>query len=199
MSVSAQFGTSLNQDAGGTTVQTVGALDIHGSRPKDGQTNLNGMDVSNGFSAGGGQMFGTVSDGAMEEMSIEVAGHDGEAALGGVAVNLIPREGANQLSGAFFASGSGPGLQGENSVPGAPNFAELDRAWLYNPAVGGPIIKDRLWFYGQYTHLVGDVFTPNVFAAVDPEALVYVPDPTRPVVSINGSKDTTLNFTIQAT
>ena len=37
MNASSAFGTSLNQDAGGTTVQTVAALDIHGSRPKDGQ------------------------------------------------------------------------------------------------------------------------------------------------------------------
>ncbi len=199
MNQSSSFGTALNQDAGGTTVQTVGALDIHGSRPKDGQTNINGMDVSNAFSGGGGQMFGTVSDGAMEELSIEFAGHDGEAGLGGVAVNLIPREGANQFSGAFFVSGTGPGLQGKNEVPGAPNFAEVDRAWLYNPAAGGPIIEDRLWFYAQFTHQVADVFTPNVFAAVDPANPVYVPDPTRPVASENWSKDTTLNFTLQAT
>ena len=199
MNTSAQFGTSLNQDAGGTTVQTVGALDIHGSRPKDGQTNINGMDVSNAFSGGGGQMFGTVSDGAMEELSIEVAGHGAEAGLGGVGVNLVPREGANQFSGAFFASGTGPGLQGTNEVPGAPNFAELERSWLYNPAVGGPIVRDRVWFYAQFTHQVADVFTPNVFAAVDPAAIVYESDPTRPVASINGSKDTTLNLTIQAT
>ena len=199
MNTTSAFGTSLNQDAGGTTAQTVGALAIHGGRPKDGQTNFNGMDVSNAFSGGGGQMFGTVSDGAMEEMSIEVAGHGAEAILGGVAVNLIPREGSNQFSGAFFASGTGPSLQGENSVPGASNFAELDRSWLFNPAFGGPIVEDRLWFYVQHTNQVADVFTPNVFAAVDPAAIVYVPDPTRPVASINGSKDTTLNFTLQAT
>ena len=199
MSSSASFGTSANQDSGGTTAQTMGALDIHGSQPRDGQTNINAMNVSNAFSAGGGQMFGTVSDGAMEELSIEVAGHAAEASLGGVNVNLIPREGANQFSAAFFASGTGPGLQGTNEVPGAPNFAELDRAWLYNPAIGGPIIKDRLWFYAQHTRQVADVFTPNVFAAVDPAAAVYAPDQTRPVASINGSKDTTLNFTLQAT
>lgn len=180
MNSSSAFGTSLNQDAGGTTVQTVAALDIHGSRPKDGQTNINGMDVSNAFSGGGGQMFGTVSDGAMEEMSVEVSGHGAEAALGGVGVNLVPREGANQFSGAFFASGTGPGLQGTNEVPGAPNFPELDRAWLYNPAVGGPIARDRVWFYAQFTHQVADSFTPNVFAAVDPANIRYVPDPTRP-------------------
>ena len=199
MSSSSAFGTSLNQDAGGTTVQTVAALDIHGSRPKDGQTNINGMDVSNAFSGGAGQMFGTVSDGAMEEISVEVSGHGAEAALGGVGVNLVPREGANQFSGAFFASGTGPGLQGTNEVPGASNFAELDRAWLYNPAVGGPIVRDRVWFYAQFTQQVADSFTPNVFAAVDPASIIYQPDPARPVASINGSKDTTLNLTIQAT
>ena len=117
MSSSASFGTSANQDSGGTTAQTMGALDIHGSQPRDGQTNINAMNVSNAFSAGGGQMFGTVSDGAMEELSIEVAGHAAEASLGGVNVNLIPREGANQFSAAFFASGTGPGCRGRTRYP----------------------------------------------------------------------------------
>ena len=201
--VSAQFGTSLNQDAGGITAQTVGALAIHGGRPKDGTTALNGMDVSNAFSGGGGQMFGLVSDGGMEEMSVEVAGHSAEAQLGGVQVNLVPREGANEFSGAFFGAFTGPGLQGDNLdddllARGVGNAPEIDEVWLVNPAFGGPIVRDRLWFFVQNTTQVADTFNPNVFAAVDPTSARYAPDPNQPVASENSTIDTSLNLTWQA-
>ncbi|MCY4599826.1 MAG: carboxypeptidase regulatory-like domain-containing protein [Acidobacteria bacterium] len=203
MEASSQFGTSLNQDSGGITAQTNGALAIHGALPKDGTTALNGMDVSNALSAGAGQMFGLVSDGGMEEMAVETAGHSAEAALGGVQINLVPREGANEFSGAFFGTFTGPGLQGDNidddlrarGVQGGP---EVDEVWLVNPAFGGPIVRDRLWFYVQNTTQVADVFNPNVFAAVDPASARYVPDTTRPVVSENSTIDTSLNLTWQA-
>lgn len=201
--VSSQFGTSLNQDAGGITAQTMGALAIHGGRARDGTTALNGMDVSNAFSGGAGQMFGLVSDGGMEEMSVEVAGHSAEAQLGGVQVNLVPREGSNAFGGAFFGTFTGPGLQGDNLdddllARGVGNAPEIDETWMINPAFGGPIVSDRLWFFVQNTTQVADVFNPNVFAAVNPAAPRYVTDPNQPVASENSTIDTSLNFTWQA-
>ena len=203
VAVSSQFGTSLNQDAGGITAQTMGALAVHGGRARDGTTALNGMDVSNAFSGGQGQMFGLVSDGGMEEMSVEVAGHSAEAQLGGVQVNLVPREGANEFSGAFFGTLTGPGLQGDNldddlMARGVGNAPEIDETWLINPAFGGPIVRDRLWFFVQNTTQVADVFNPNVFAAVDPASPRYVQDPNQPIASENSTIDTSLNLTWQA-
>lgn len=203
MNTSQQFGTSLNQDAGGTTAQTMGALAIHGGLPGDGVTALNGMDVTVPSSGGTGQMFGLVSDGAMEEMSVEISGHSAEAELGGVRVNLIPREGANQFSGAFFGTYTNPSMQGSNldddlRSRGVENQSELDRAWLVNPSLGGPIVEDRLWFFAQHTAQVADSFTPNVFADLTPAAQQYVADTSRPIAGENSTYDTSLNFTLQA-
>jgi len=204
METSNAFGTTLNQDSGGITAQTAAGLSIHGGQGRDGATALNGMDVSNAFSGGAGQMFGLVSDGGMEEMSIEVAGHAADAELGGVTVNLIPREGANQFSGAFFGTFTGSGLQGDNLDDdligrGISNFPEVDEVWLVNPAFGGPIVEDRLWFFAQHTEQRGNVINAGVFSAVNPEAPFFVGDPTRPVVSVNETRDTSFNFTLQAT
>lgn len=203
MIASNSFGTTLNQDAGGITAQTTAALSIHGGRGRDGMTALNGMDVSNAFSGGAGQMFGLVSDGAVEEMSIELSGHSPEAPYGGVTVNLIPREGANRFSGAFFGTFTGSGLQGENLSTdlmdrGVSNFPQVDEVWLVNPSVGGPIVQDRLWFFAQHTSQRGNVVNPGVFAAVNASAAGYAPDLTQPVVSVNENAETSFNFTWQA-
>jgi hypothetical protein len=203
MTTSNSFGTTLNQDAGGITAQTTAALSIHGGRGRDGMTALNGMDVSNAFSAGAGQMFGLVSDGAVEEMSIEVAGHDAEAQYGGVTVNLIPREGANQFSGGFFGTFTGAGLQGDNlssdlAARGVTNFPQVDEVWLINPSVGGPLVEDRLWFFAQHTSQRGNVQNPGVFAATNAAAPFYTPDTSSPVVSVNENTETSFNFTWQA-
>ena len=145
MEASSQFGTSLNQDSGGITAQTNGALAIHGALPRDGTTALNGMDVSNALSAGAGQMFGLVSDGGMEEMAVETAGHSAEAALGGVRINLVPREGANESEPHLAGQRQGQDqgllqLRGlaEAERPGGSAFQSLDRAgrvgqWALHP------------------------------------------------------------------
>ena len=203
MVTSNSFGTTLNQDAGGITAQTTAALSIHGGRGRDGMTALNGMDVSNAFSGGAGQMFGLVSDGAIEEMSVEVSGHNAEASYGGVTVNLIPREGANQFSGAFFGTFTGAGLQADNLSDalrdrGVSNFPEVDEVWMLNPSFGGPIVENRLWFFGQHTAQRGNVVNPGVFAAVNAAAPGYLADTTQPVVSVNENAETSFNFTLQA-
>src|SRR6185295_8772208 len=71
---------------------------------------------------------------------------------GGVRMNLIPREGGNVLGGMMYLGYAHPSWQGDNlseelKARGltAPNT--LKRYQDVNPAVGGPIVRDKIWYY----------------------------------------------------
>ena len=203
MDGSAPFGTNLNQDSGGQVAQSYQAVAIHGGDFNDQVTAINGMDVSDASSRG--RNYGLISDGDYQEMAIEYSAHSAEVETGGVRVNMIPREGANQFSGAFFGTWSTPGLQADNvdqdlrdrGVSGGGQV--MDEAWLINPSVGGPIVRDRLWFFAGHTTQVANFFAPNTFLSQDPRALVYVPDLTSPAIDETTTHDQSLNLTWQAT
>jgi hypothetical protein len=91
--------------------------------------------------------------------------------VGGVAINMIPREGGNQFHGDAFASGSAPSFEGSNgsaslSAKGltAPNY--IQSAYDFNGDVGGPIVQNHLWFFGSYrrwslNEYYGQTFYPD--------------------------------------
>jgi hypothetical protein len=71
--------------------------------------------------------------------------------------NFIPKEGSNTYRGSFSARYAGEGWQSNNLDDGLRSRGlttgnRINRIWDVNPALGGPIIKDRLWVYGSYRH-----------------------------------------------
>ena len=70
-------------------------------------------------------------------------------------VNYIPKDGGNRVAGTFvFGFGNGS-MQSDNFSEelratglGTPNA--LKRSYDYNPGIGGPILRDRLWFHVAY-------------------------------------------------
>ena len=149
MEGSKPFGTTLNQDAGGLVTQGWQMLSIHGSTQEDMETAVNGMSVSESQTRG--LQYSVIADGDYEEMAVEYSAHSAEISTGGVRVNMIPREGSNAFSGAFFTTFTTPGLQAGNldddlRSRGLRSGNELDQVWQFNPSVGGPIVPDRLCF-----------------------------------------------------
>ena len=73
---------------------------------------------------------------------------------GSANVNIIPRTGGNTFSGSAFFSTAGEWSQGSNLDDELRSFgitepAALIKAWDINGAFGGPIKRDRLWFFGN--------------------------------------------------
>jgi hypothetical protein len=82
-----------------------------------------------------------------------LAGGLGEANTGGPQMNIIGKQGGNRFAGSFFINGTGSALQGTNLTPalqaqGLTTPQSLAKAWDINPAYGGPIVRDKLWFFG---------------------------------------------------
>jgi hypothetical protein len=68
----------------------------------------------------------------------------------------------------------------------------------FNPGLGGPIKKDKLWFYYAYRYQVLDLSIVNSYYDSDPRQYVYKPDPTRPGRDDGHIPNSSLRLTLQA-
>jgi hypothetical protein len=156
----------------GRTIQGLGQLvigialnipDVGGSRAMQ-QTYMSthGMDATNNTVLVDGLMVnGLQSDGAVQsyfndamnqEVSYQTSGIGADTSAGGVRLNMIPKEGGNRFSGSFFSSWRDGKWQSDNFTQdlkdrGLPNASKIQRIYDLNFAEGGPIKKDRLWFF----------------------------------------------------
>ena len=62
---------------------------------------------------------------------------------------------------------------------------QLRKVWDFNRGVGGPIVRDRLWFYSTARDEGSERAVPGMFAnknAGDPTKWTYDADTSRPAV-----------------
>ena len=194
-------GSPVNQDVGGSSGQSFMTLAIHGGRQTDQRIDLDGMSTSAWTRPDSSAIVFT--DGNIEEYNISVAANSADSETGGVRINLIPREGGNSFRGGFFGNWASPRLQAQNNsddlrARGLRDANKLAEMWNVNPTFGGPIKRDKLWFFGTYTYSVTDQLVGGTYAAVDPAAWDYVPDLTQQAVDDQYSKDYSTRITWQA-
>jgi len=120
---------------------------IHGGRNNEGRMTVDGLNVGN--PPGGNQPPGySVDVGNSEEISFTTSGGLGESETAGVVMNIVPKTGGNQIHGSFLYSGTGKKLQSDNSAgTGLTTPTPLSKVYDLNAAFGGPIKKDRLWYF----------------------------------------------------
>jgi hypothetical protein len=101
-------------------------------------------------------------------------------------MSVVPKQGGNTLSGSFFISALNDKMQSNNfdegqlSVLGAPAKSLLLRD--YQVSIGGPIIRDRMWFFFNHRGVDYADAQPGIFAnknAGDPAKWTYEPDFSR--------------------
>ena len=186
---------AISQDVGGTRDQVSSQLVVHGSRGTDQRLTQNG--VSLGITANGANTLIVATNlSAYQELTIDTGAVSAELPTGGVRVNYIPKDGGNTVSGTMvFGFGNGA-MQSNNFTDklrtaglGTPNA--LKRSYDYNPGIGGPIIRDRLWFHAAYKNQSSESYAAGIFAnrnANNPNSWTYEPDPTsRPFNVVDGS------------
>ena len=186
---------AISQDVGGTQDQVSSQLIVHGSRGTDQRLTQNG--VSLGITANGANTLIVATNlSAYQEVTIDTGAVSAELPTGGVRVNYIPKDGGNRVAGTFvFGFGNGS-MQSDNFSEelraaglGTPNA--LKRSYDYNPGIGGPILRDRLWFHVAYKKQSTEAYPAGMFAnlnANDPNAWTYVPvESSRPFNAVDGS------------
>jgi len=146
-----------------------------------------------------------------QEVVVETGGISAERDSGGAQVNIVQRDGGNTFSGALEFFASGPSLESSNigdtlQARGASASGALRRFYDTGGALGGPIVRNRLWFFGAARTGVTQQFQAgNAYnrlqnqAGLAPGVLLYEPDPSRPSFTDEYARDFTLRLTLQAT
>jgi hypothetical protein len=155
-----------------------------GGRGNEGTIQIDGMNVGSAFNGGGVAGFG-YPIGEASEIQVTIAGGLGETDRGGPAFNLVPKTGGNKFSGTGFLSTASKWSQGDNLNDTLRsyglNIPTLRKNWDTNVALGGPIVRDRLWFfnnlrsYGNHQDVAGLFGNKN---AGDATKWTYVRDDT---------------------
>jgi Carboxypeptidase regulatory-like domain len=191
-------------DIGGASGPIFSVFQIHGGRRNEGQVLVDGLSM--GFQ-GMGVSFYVPEVGTAQEVTFSLSGGLGEAPTGGPQMNIVPRAGGNVFSGSLFVTGANGAMQGDNITQeirdaGLTGRNELKKLWEVNPALGGPIRRDRLWFYGTFRHQGNRQLVAGMFEnrnAGDPTKWTYDPDPSRQAIDDGTWKNGSLRLTWQAT
>jgi len=144
-------GVSLSlPDVGGSRAAMQTYMSVHGQDATNVTVMVDGMMV-NGLEANGA-VQSYFNDAASSEMSYQTSGISAETSSGGVRLNMIPREGGNKFSGSAGYTNRPGGLQGDNltdrlKTAGLAVGNSTEYISDFTAAEGGPILKEKLWFF----------------------------------------------------
>jgi len=171
--------TLTSQDVGGTGGDRYQTLSIHGSRSDQMPLVMNGMPFNNMNNTGGG--YNTtlvVNTGTVQEMTVTTSGLTAEARSSGVLTNIIAKEGGNTFRGLVFGNFAGSGMQSSNLTQGLIDSGlkavnGVKKLWDFNPVLGGPILQDKLWFFGGFRYDGAQNYLAGMFQNLRPGAPQY--------------------------
>ena len=160
-------GISLNlPDTGGARAMQQTYMSTHGMTTANTTVLVDGMMVNGLQSDGAVQSY--FNDAMNQEVSYQTSGIGADTQAGGVRLNMIPREGGNRFSG-DFKSAYRPGTwQGNNLTQrhldkGLQTGNATDRIVDFTVSQGGPILKDKLWFFATARYISVNNFIPDTF------------------------------------
>jgi hypothetical protein len=176
-------GRGTLMDVGGTNNLGVAFVSIHGNRSADSRVMIDGFILRN--TGAEGQNVNISPDmGSTQEMTVDYAAGSAEQAYAGLRINLVPREGGNAFRLSAFATGVTSAFQSNNYTQElkdrgltAPN--RLKEAYDVNVSGGGPIVRDRLWFYSSVRAQSNEQYMAGLYEnlnAGDPTKWNFEPD-----------------------
>jgi Carboxypeptidase regulatory-like domain len=177
----------------------------HGGRGNEGRVQVDGLNVGAAFNGGG--VSGYIMDTAgSQEVQVTLSGGLGEAETGGINMNIVPKTGGNKLSGEYFTSFAGDWSQATNIDSELKAFGitanGLLKNWDVNLSVGGPLKRDKLWFYGNYRDFGTHSVIPGAYGnknAGDPTKWTYEEDRSVQVRSASAQTLGSMRVTAQVT
>jgi hypothetical protein len=189
MTLSTTF-SGEGQDVGGNTGEVQQTLSIHGSRGGDMRRMVDGLSMQ---SQGTSVSAFAANSGMIQEVTVDTAAGSAEQSAGGVRMNIIPREGGNTFTGSLFLAGTSEDLQSNNIDDelrslGLVSASSVKSNWEVNPAFGGPLLRDRVWFFASGRASAVNNYIANSVAnsnAGDRNSFAFAPD-----TSFRGSRDT---------
>jgi hypothetical protein len=215
------------QDVGGSKGERSVRISVHGGKTFDSRLLQDGMRY-NALTPGVGQPNATTPSTPTSPAPVFVASLEGtgrgyyinplavdevvvdlgtmgsaEYSLGGAQVNSIPKSGSNVFSGSMFLAGTSSGLQSDNldddlRSQGLTSVNSVKKVYDINGAFGGPLLKNRLWFFAAGRRWGTTTHVANLFADADTTDFLYTPDLSRPIEPEEDDKGGGGRLTFQA-
>jgi hypothetical protein len=191
-------------DMGGALGDTMASLTIHGSRTTDQRVMQNGVNTMT-LQAGGNIGIAVPNPGMAAEVTIDTSAVSAEQAVGGVRINYIPRDGGNNFAGNLYLSFANEDMQGENLTQrlrdrGLTLANSIKKIWDFNPGFGGPLRRDKVWFYFTARYNGSQNYAAGMFEnanAYNPNAWTYVADTSKPGFNNSDWEDAQIRLTTQ--
>jgi len=174
---------TLNRfDVGGSTAGTQTTYIAYGNGGQN-RPLIEGINTTEGTSAAGFYF----DYGSFDQVVVGTAANSVEMPSGGVLTNFIGKSGGNRLSGEVYFEYEHPDVQAGNVSADqlARGYANIPRNVIeqlglerasantlldyknLNASVGGPIVKDKLWFWAGYLRQQNTTYQPAAGAILD--------------------------------
>jgi len=161
-------GVTLNvPDVGGSRAMQQTYFAVRGQGGAQTVVLVDGM-MTNGL-MGDGAVQAYHNETMTQEAVYQTAGGNAETLTGGVNMNLIPKDGGNQFRGGVKGFKSPSSWQGDNLTDnlrslGVSGVDKIANFYEMNVEQGGPIVKNKLWFFGAFRKARYDRPIANTFA-----------------------------------
>jgi hypothetical protein len=127
-----------------------------GTRPQDAVWTMDGINITDMAATGASPSYYNYDN--FEEIQVSTAGQDIKQPTGGMGLNLVVKRGTNKFKGGFRGYFDNDNMESAN-VPDelraagvTPDKADHNKQISdYGFDLGGPIIRDKAWFYGSYS------------------------------------------------
>ncbi len=191
-----------DRGVGGLSDRTQTAYSVHGA--PEAQPVVDGMNHQVASLTSGVFVYNQIN---IQEVVVETSGVGADRDTGGMQLNMIAKDGGNTFAGIATFAYVGPSLEMSNINDEllARNL-DPDRVGSIKKfrdsavALGGPIRRNRLWFFAAFREGVTQQFAENVYynKLRQPASLLYDPDLSRPAYTDDYSRDLSVRFTWQA-
>ena len=191
------------QDVGGNQGELYAQFIVHGGRGSDQRMTQDGMQV-HGLEAGAGGRSFFINEAGVQETTLQTGGMSAESETGGVQVNVVPKDGGNSWRAYFNGAYANGGMQADNvddalrarGVTGTPSVKHI---YDWGGGVGGPIRRDKIWFYTahRWWGAANNVAGPFAYFNQTQGTPFYTPDTSQPAYTDNFQRDNSLRVTFQ--
>ncbi|HSP16480.1 MAG TPA: carboxypeptidase regulatory-like domain-containing protein [Thermoanaerobaculia bacterium] len=140
----------------------------NGANTSQGTWNVDGVNITDFAATGSSPTY--YDFGSFEELQMTTGGSDPRIQTPGVQVNMVTKRGTNDFKG------SARGFHTSSSYQASPEIPSEAKSYLkfvnqinkiddYGAEFGGPILKDKIWFWGAYGKQNIAVLTPTLLAS----------------------------------
>jgi hypothetical protein len=189
--------TGMSDVSGSYSVQLGGSF--HGKSGT--KVQVDGMSIQNMQSNGatGYQL----NAGTVAEIAVQTSGISAESTADGIVVNVIPKEGGNLFSGSLLGMYTNDSFGSSNLTDdlrqrGLSTTSQILEVYDYQFTLGGPVMKDRLWFFTSLRKWGNGVQDAGSFYNKTQGTPFYTPDLARPAQRFQWWKSGAVRLTWQA-